>query len=56
MEPVSPGRFLPVTTPPEDMQSLAEFLVVTLEAERRDALKEIGFNVKLEEPQLWILP
>lgn len=56
MEPGGPCRFLPVTSPPEDVQALAEFLVVTLEAERRDAMKEIGFSLKLDPPQLWVLP
>ena len=54
MAPGSTCRFLPVTTPPEDVQALAEFLVVTVEADRRDAMKEIGFSLQLESPQLWI--
>lgn len=55
MQPGSPAPFLPVTTPPGDLQALAEFMIVSLEAERRDALKTILFKVSLEPPQLWIL-
>jgi hypothetical protein len=55
MEPGSPAPFLPVVTPPSDLQSLAEFIIVSLEAERRDALKTINFNLTLEPAQLWVL-
>ena len=48
--------FVPVTTPPEDMQPLAEFIVLAIEADRRDALKTVNFHVQLETPQLWVLP
>jgi hypothetical protein len=51
----SPVPFLPVVTPPEDVQALAEFLVISLEAERRDAMKELKFDVTLDPPQLWVL-
>ena len=57
-QPEAGGRapFAPVTTPPEDMQPLSEFIVLAIEADRRDALKTVNFQVQLEPPQLWILP
>ncbi len=56
MEPGSRTPFLPVVSLPEDMHALAEFLVVSIEAERSDAMKRIDFSLRLEPPQLWILP
>ncbi len=48
--------FLPVVTPPGDIRALAEFIIVSVEAERRDYLKTIRFNLEFETPQLWVLP
>ena len=48
--------FSPVVTPPGDVRALAEFIVVSIEAERRDYLKTIRFNLEYETPQLWVLP
>jgi hypothetical protein len=48
--------FESVTIAADDVPGWAEFLVMALEAERKDKVKKIVFNLKLEEPQLWILP
>ena len=48
--------FLPVVTPPGDVRALSEFIVVSIEAERRDYLKTIRFEMNLETPQLWAAP
>lgn len=50
-----PVPFAPVTILPGDMQALAEFIVLNMEAARSDKLREIQFQLKLGEPQLWIL-
>jgi hypothetical protein len=55
LEPGPPCPFLPVVTPPEDLHALAEFIVYSLEADRKDALKTLRFTIRLEKPQLWIL-
>lgn len=52
----SPVPFQPVVLMPGDVRPLAEFVILSIEAERRDALKELAFNLELESPQLWILP
>jgi hypothetical protein len=52
----SPCRFAPVILLPSDLQALAEFMVINIEAERRDWLKSVLFDLKLEKPQLWIMP
>lgn len=40
----------------EDMQALAEFVVLTIEAERKDKLEQLKFNLDLEQPELWVIP
>ena len=52
----SPVRFDPVTLAPEDVNPLAEFIVMALEAGRKDKLREIQFSVELSSPVLWIMP
>jgi hypothetical protein len=56
MEPGSPVPFTPVVVPPEDVRPTAEFMVMSLEADRKDMLKEFQFEIKIDPPQLWILP
>ena len=56
MQPGSPAAFAPVVVSPADVQPLAEFMVISLEADRKDMLKELRFEIKLDPPQLWILP
>lgn len=56
LQPGPPAHFQPVTLSPGDIQALAEFIVVAIEAERSDMLKQIVVSVKMSEPVLWILP
>jgi hypothetical protein len=56
MEPGSLAPFLPAVTLPGDLQPLCEFMVASIEADRRDALKRVNFSLKLKPPQLWVLP
>ena len=49
-------QFEPVTVPAEDVRIWAEFLVMALEADRKDKVKKIQFKLELADPQLWILP
>lgn len=56
LQPGPPAPFQPVTLPQEDLQSLAEFLVTAVEARRKDRLRQVSVNVKLDAPALWILP
>ena len=45
-----------VTVLPEEVDSLARFVVLTVEAERKDKLEAIDFSLDLEPPELWVLP
>lgn len=48
--------FLPITLAKQDAVTFAEFIVLSIEANRKDKLKNIHFDLKLSSLQLWILP
>lgn len=48
--------FEPVTLSLKDVQTLAEFIVLAVEAKRKDQLKRVEINLQLDQPSLWILP
>lgn len=56
LQPGEPADFVPVTLPPEAVSALAEFIVISIEAERRDKVKAVDLSLQLDEPSLWILP
>jgi hypothetical protein len=56
LQPGSPAAFVPVTNRPEDVRPYAEFIVMGLEASRKDRLKELQFSLQLSEAELWVLP
>ncbi len=51
-----PLPFFPVVVPPEDVRSLAEFIVMAIEAARADKLKQLDMKLDLTAPELWIFP
>lgn len=48
--------FAPVVLSPQDLPAAAEFLVLSVEAARKDKLRQVEVKVVLEAPTLWILP
>lgn len=52
----TPAPFQPITLAPGDVRPLAEFIVMSIEAERADALKTLSFDLELKAPQCWIIP
>jgi hypothetical protein len=48
--------FEPVTLFPSDMEKLAIFTVLSIEADRKDMLKEVSVSIQFSSPSLWILP
>ena len=52
----NPMPFQPATLRPTDMRPVAEFIVLAIEAERKDQLRTLNFNLNLAAPELWILP
>lgn len=41
---------------PDDALSLLEFIILAIEARRRDWLKALDFRIDAGEPELWSLP
>ena len=48
--------FMPVTVSPADVRPLMEFIILAIEAERKDALKTLELSLQMIDLQLWILP
>ncbi len=47
--------FEPVTLSKEDVFAAAEFIVLSIEANRKDKLKQVRFQLQLTNPVLWVL-
>lgn len=56
LQPGSPAAFLSVNFLPADMRPLAEYIILAVEAERKDDLRHLEFDLQLDPPQLWVLP
>jgi hypothetical protein len=56
LNPGPAAGFKPVIRPAVDVRPAAEFIVMTIEAKRKDKIKRIEFSLELSEPDLWILP
>ena len=56
LQPGPAARFEPVTLSPNDLAAAAEYLVMTIEAGRKDILKVVSVGVTLSGPALWVLP
>ena len=52
----SAAPFEAVTLYRDDVLAVAEFIVIAIEAGRKDKIKSIDFELKLSKPVLWILP
>ncbi len=50
------ARFAPVTLHTEDLPAAAEFVVMAIEASRKDQLRDCKFQLNLSQPVLWVLP
>ena len=56
LQPGQAARFYPATLPAANIQPVAEFIVMAIEAGRKDKLKKVDFSLQLSAPVLWILP
>jgi hypothetical protein len=45
-----------VTLNQKDMHAIAELIVIGVEAERKDLLKKLDFQLDLEYPEIWVIP
>ncbi|MEZ4594215.1 MAG: hypothetical protein R3D55_24200 [Chloroflexota bacterium] len=48
--------FVEAVVTPEDALKLLEFVVLTIEAARKDWLKSLDFHIEATTPQLWAIP
>ncbi len=55
-DPPEPPVFHAATILPEDAQKLLELIILTIEAQRSDWLKNLQFRLELTPPELWLLP
>jgi hypothetical protein len=55
LQPGPAAPFLPIILTPEDIMPVAEFIVMGIEANRKDKIKEVQFSVQLNPPELWVL-
>ena len=49
------AAFEAVILSPRDLTSVIEYIILTVEAGRKDDIKSIDITVELDEPVLWIL-
>jgi hypothetical protein len=56
LQPGPAARFQPVILSSRNILPTAEFIVMAIEAARKDKLKKVDFSLELSAPVLWILP
>jgi hypothetical protein len=56
LQPGPAARFQPATLAVANIKPTAEFVVMAIEAGRKDKLKKVDFSLQLSAPVLWILP
>ena len=54
--PPEDAVFLPVALTTEDGHKLLELVIVSLEAQRKDWLESLKFDLRLDSEALWLLP
>ena len=50
------ATFTEATVAPEDALKLLEFIIITIEAQRKDWLRHLQFWLEVGAPELWLLP
>ena len=56
MPPPSETRLVSAIVSPDDALKLMEFVVLSIEAQRKDWLKRLKFHIEAGAPELWALP
>jgi hypothetical protein len=54
--PAAETTLTPATVAPADAKKMLEFIVLAIEARRKDWLRELTFHLEVGEPDLWALP
>jgi hypothetical protein len=56
VQPGTAASFEPVVLPVEDVHATVEFIIMAVEAGRKDMLKNTQLSLTLSDPVLWVLP
>jgi hypothetical protein len=56
LNPGNAHNFEPVVLALEDVRTLVEFIIVAVEAGRKDKLKQLKYTLELTQSELWVLP
>ena len=56
VQPGTAASFEPVVLPVEDVYATVEFIIMAVEAGRKDMLKSTQLSLTLSDPVLWVLP
>jgi hypothetical protein len=56
LTPGPPGPLTGCTLLPAEARAVAEFIVLTIEAERKDKLRTIDVRLNVGAPELWVMP
>ena len=54
--PPEDATFLPAAITTEDGRKLLELVIVTLEAQRKDWMESLKYDLRLDSEALWLLP
>jgi len=54
--PPEGATFRPAVVTPEDGRKLVELVIVSIEAERKDWLESLNYDLQLDSQTLWLLP
>ncbi len=56
LQPGTAASFEPVILPIDDVHATVEFIIMAVEAGRKDMLKNVQFSLTLSDSILWVLP
>ena len=49
-------QLVPAVVTPSDARKVLEFIIVAIEARRKDMLKDLAFELEVGQPEMWALP
>lgn len=50
------AQLISATVTPKDARKILEFVILAIEARRRDWLKDLEFDLEINDPELWGMP
>jgi len=56
VEQPAEAQLVSATVTPKDAKKLLEFVILAIEARRKDWMEDLQFDLELEPPELWAMP